>query len=144
MKSDLPKSFKEGDELTASLVNDILQELWRWRRMEGMPPLHVSETDSDAPPVISFFQQSGGQIFAGTTGNGFNGGSPASPKQVTLTSLGTVGCDIYMTETSTGWANPTNVINAYNIYTLAIVGNKYAYYWKSPDTGNYYIITADC
>lgn len=139
MKSDLPKGFREGDELTASLINNILEELWRWRHMEGEPPLHVSEADSDAPPVISFFQDPGGQIHAGTTGGGFGAGSPTSPTAVTTS------CTIYLNETSSGWTNSsTSVTSAYSIYGTTIAASKTAYYWKSPTTGNYYILTADC
>lgn len=139
MKSDLPKSFKEGDELTASLINDILVELWRWRQMEGVPPIHVSESDSDVSPIISFFQDPVGQIYAGTTGGGFGSGSPTSPTAVTTS------CTIYLTETTSGWTSAnTSVTNAYSIYGSTIAASKTAYYWKSPNTGNYYIVTADC
>lgn len=139
MKSDLPRSFKEGDELTASIINGILGEIWRWRATEGMPPIHISETDSDMPPVISFFQDPNGQIYAGTTGGGFGSGSPTSPTAVTS------NCTIYLDETETGWTNAsTSVTNAYSIYSSTIAASKTAYYWKSPSTGNYYIVTADC
>lgn len=140
MKSDLPKSFKEGDELTASLVNGILEEIWRWRHMEAMPPIHISETNSQfGPPVVSFFRDGEGQIFAGDTGAGFAGGTPTAPTSATVT--------IYLSEqtgTSGGWTNTTSISTAYNIYTNTVASGLTAYYWKSPDTDNYYIITADC
>lgn len=138
MKSDLPRSFKEGDELTATLVNGILGEIWRWRSMEAMPPIHISEADSDAPPFISFFQDSSGQIFPGNTGTaGFSTGSPATPATCTVT--------IYLNENTTGgFYSTTTSVTAYSIYTGTITGSLTAWYWKSPATGNYYIITADC
>lgn len=141
MKSDLPKSFKEGDELTASLVNGILEEIWRWRSMEAMPPIYVSQVDSKyGPPVVSFFQDiDQSQIFAGTTGGGFAaGGTPAVPKSATVT--------IYLDEgtgTSGGFVNTTSA-TAYSIYSSSVAASKTAYYWKSPNTGDYYILTADC
>lgn len=141
MKSDLPKRFREGDELTATLVNGILEEIWRWRNMEAMPPIHVSETNSKfGPPVISFFSQGSGEIFAGDTGDGFIAGTPESPAPVST------ACTIYLAEAAgtPGWTNTASITTAYNIYANAISGGLTAYYWKSPDTENYYIITADC
>lgn len=138
MKSDLPRSFKEGDELTASLVNGILEEVWRWRKMEAMPPIYVSESDSAAPPIISFFQVPDGQIFAGTTGGGFAAGTPTSPTAVTTS------CTIYLTEGTSGWTSAITTTTAYSIYSATIAASKTAYYWKSPKTNNYYILTADC
>lgn len=137
MKSDLPRNFKEGDELTASMVNGILGEIWRWRNMEAMPPIHISEADSDAPPFISFFQDKTSQLFAGTTGTfGFTAGTIVTPSSTTVT--------IYLTELTSGGFTSTTSATAYNIYANAISGSLNAYYWKSPNTGNYYIITADC
>lgn len=164
MKSDLPKAFKEGDELTASLIDNILGEIWRWRALEGVPPIHISEVDSKfGPPVISF---SAGTIegqfvpgTTGTTGGGFAAGTPASPAKPTSSVV------IYGYETSTsittgtsagiygGWpsANSQTIYStatsgpmAFNIYANTISANLTAWYWKSPNTGNYYIITVDC
>lgn len=143
MKSDLPKNFREGDELTASLIDDILQELWRWRHMTGMPPLHVSEADSNVPPVLSYFADPSqiSQFFPGTTGGGFGAGSFASPAQVSTPAT------IYIREVSPdGWDTTTSIStsSAYSFYTTPITHDKNAWYWKSPLTGSYYIVTADC
>lgn len=147
MKSDLPKRFKEGDELTASLINDILEELWRWRESDAVPPLHLSEADSDCPPVWSFSASAiEGQFVPGTTGTGFSSGTPASPGVPNST------VTIYPLEVATGWpsANAITVDNstgppfAYNVYAHTVATTLTAWYWKSPSTGNYYIITADC
>lgn len=138
MKSDLPRKFRDGDELTASIIDGILKEIWRWRRADAAPPLHISEADSDESPVFSFFDIPAGQIFAGDTGGGYAAGSPASPTAVTTS------CTIYATETPSGWTNSSTVTNAYSIYTGTIAASKTAFYWKSPVTGNYYVMTADC
>lgn len=154
MKSDLPRRFKEGDELTASLINDILEELWRWRSSSAVPPLHISEEDSDYPPVWSFSASAvEGQFYPGNTGagSGFGAGSVNTPWSYTDT---TNRLKIFTFESQTGWPSTTYIeipdpdtnvkTKAYNVYARTVASNLTAWYWKSPSTGNYYIITADC
>lgn len=156
MKSDLPKNFRVGDELTVSLINDILEELWRWRESSAEPPIHISEADSDNPPIWSFSPSAVvGQMFPGTTGplggSGFGTGTPNTPYSYTDSSN---RLKIYTYEAQTGFPNTnyiqipdpdTNVTTkAYNTYSTTVAANKTAWYWRSPSTGNYYIITADC
>lgn len=157
MRSELPKSFKEGDELTASLVNSILGEIWRWRAMEGVPPVHVSEANSGfGPPIISVSTDTvEGQFYpgtTGTTGGGYGAGTPASPAKPANNTVVIYGLETH-SGTNGGWPSANSItINttsagspqAFNVYATAISANLTAWYWKSPSSGNYYIITADC
>lgn len=52
MRKDLIKSFRAGDELTVELVDAILSELCRLRKMTAVPPLCMSNAEGGSPPVI--------------------------------------------------------------------------------------------
>lgn len=138
MKSDLPRRFKQGDELTASLINNILEELWRWRHMEAMPPIHVSELHSDAPPLISFFQPFV-NIAWGETGSGFTAasGTPPVPTSQTITLYDVApGSPPVLTAQS-------STITAWNPYRNSVAASKLGSFAQTPD-GTWWIITADC
>ena len=138
MKSDLPKQFIEGDELTASLVNDILEEIWRWREAEAVPPLHVSETNSTAPPIFSF---SGPIVDAawGETGSGFTAaaGTPPVPTSQTITLYDVTGGSTPVL------SSQSSTITAWNPYRNAVAASKLGFFVKTPD-GTWWIVTADC
>lgn len=139
MKSNLPKKFKQGDELTASLINDILEEIWRWRQMEAMPPLHISEADSSAPPLVSLMQEYV-NIAWGNTGSGFSAASGTPPVPTSQ--------DIYLYDVAPGnppvltaQASTTKVWCPYSGGSIA--SNKTALCGQTLD-GTWWIITADC
>lgn len=139
MKSDLPKRFREGDELTASLINDILEELWRWRKMEGMPPVYVSDADSDVPPLI--FSKPYVDIMWGDTQGGFTAatGSPPVPtsQDVKFYNITTSSPPVLTLQSET-----TKAWNPYT-HTGGIAANTLALFGQTSD-GTWWIITADC
>lgn len=141
MKSNLPKKFKQGDELTASLINDILEEIWRWRQMEAMPPLHVSEADSSSPPVFSFYR--GIIAFAwGSFTSSFPAASPATPQSQTVTLYDVTGTPV----TAPTLTAQSSTVTAWSPYTVEITvssGSKVGGFVQTTD-GTWWIITADC
>lgn len=74
MPKDLISSFRAGDELTANLVDAILRELCRLRKMTAVPPLGISNAEGMSPPVIHLassktlipFQAPAGGVAAGS------------------------------------------------------------------------------
>lgn len=140
MKSDLPKRFKEGDELTASLINDILEELWRWRESDAVPPLHLSEADSDYPPIWSI-SESFVNLAWGNTGSGFAAASGTPPvptyQTVTLYNVAPGSPPVLTSQSST--------ITAWSPYssTGGVPANKTALFGQTSD-GIWWVITADC
>lgn len=135
MKSDLPKKFKEGDELTASLVNDILQELWRWRSIQATPPIQIDNEDSDIPPTISSNGSPYALAWGQTPTGGYSGGTISAPTS------NTTSMTLYYIP---GNASSTSTVSkTYTTYGGSVSAGKTALYMLFPD-GNWYIITADC
>lgn len=135
MKSDIPKDFKEGDELTASLVNDVLKELWRWRQIQAAPPIHIDNEDSDIPPTISSSVSPYSLAWGQTPTGGYSGGTISSPAS------NTTSMTLYFIPGNT--SATISVSKTYTTYGSTVSSGKTALYMMFPD-GNWYIITADC
>lgn len=86
MPKDLVDSFRAGDELTADLVDAILRELKRLRKMTAAPPLGISNTDGMTPPVLYLLDEDKIVPFQAPAG-GVAVGSIASPTTFTATLL---------------------------------------------------------
>lgn len=137
---------KVGQPITARCLNQIMDLLEKVANIRVTAPLAMTDTASG--PLIYLANSDSGQFFPGTTGTGFSAGTPVTP--------GTPNSNVtvYTHEFATGWPSNYSItlpntsgitpIYAYNIYASVIAGSKTAWYWKSPMTGNYYIITADC
>lgn len=52
MPKDLIESFKPGDELTGNLVDAIVRELQRLRKMNAAAPLAIDDGNGVGPPLI--------------------------------------------------------------------------------------------
>lgn len=125
---------KSGQPIVARTLNQIMDLVERVANLRVAAPLAMTDTASG--PQI-YFASGIGQLIPGNTGSGFaSGGTPGSPKSATVT--------IYTSEGANGsWAT-TKSVTAYSIYDTAVPGSKTAWYWQSPSTGSYYIVTADC
>lgn len=139
-KDDLPRTFPKGSELTNRLVDAIVRELWRWRKVQAAPPLIVDYAESDQPPIFSFINQYV-EFAWGNTGSGFTAasGTPPVPTSQTITLYDiTPGSPPVFTNRS-----PT--VTAWNPYSASggIAASKTAFFGKTLD-GTWWVITADC
>lgn len=135
MKGDLPKSFKEGDELTATLVNNIVGELWRWRKVQAADPILIDNEDSDEPPVFSFNTPPYTFAWGVTPTGGYSGGTISSPTS------NSTAMTLYLIPGNTSATISISI--SYSVYGSTVSASKTALYQLFPDN-NWYIITADC
>lgn len=89
MPKDLVESFRAGDELTADLVDAILRELRRLRKMSAAPPLGIFNAEGMAPPTFYLVEETSDLIvpFKNDTGVDVTAGSIATPYSFTATLL---------------------------------------------------------
>lgn len=52
MPTDLPR-FRDGDALEPYVINAIVDELARWRKLTVAPPLAAEGIDGDGPPTLA-------------------------------------------------------------------------------------------
>lgn len=132
-KDDLPRTFPKGSELTNRLVDAIVRELWRWRKVQASPPLAIDYTESSQPPVFSYHSQDGDDNRRwAVTLSSIAAGSLASPTQGTAT--------LYKDNGSGLVADKTAYV--YNVYGSTIASGKTV--WVETYAGKLYILTADC
>lgn len=87
MPTDLIDGFRPGDELTANLVNAILRELQRLRKMSAAPPLAVDDANGIGPPLFWMHEEDQVVPFKNATGSDIAAGVPATPTTFTPTLL---------------------------------------------------------
>lgn len=132
-KDDLPRTFPKGSELTNRLVDAIVRELWRWRKVQAAPPLVIDYAESDQAPIFSYYSESGDDNRRwAVTASSFSAGSLASPVQGTVTLYIDKGSGLVSDKTA----------YAYNVYGSSIASGKTV--WVEVYAGKIYILTADC
>ncbi len=137
MPTALPKRFESGTELTADMMNTVLEELWRLRRMDAAPPLTIDNADSDQAPIF-LFHGSLDIIPAQSAGGVVAAGSLASPTQFTANILdryGAVNGDLAATG---GGA----AVTAYNSYPGSIPANALIFLVYT--AGEWRVLSAGC
>lgn len=133
MPKDLIDSFRSGDELTANLVDAILRELQRLRKMNAAAPLAIDNADGGGPPL--FWMLDDDNIVPFKAGSSVAAGSISSPTSFNPTTL-SVKADGTLVAT-------TEDLTGYGKHIMNVPINANAIGWGCWMGGYFYPLTWD-
>lgn len=130
----LPRSFRDGDELTAGLIDAILQELWRWKGLDVSAPLGMDRGDANGPPTL-YLAQALNLVPALTTSAIASGGSYTSPTSGTADFLN-------WDPVGDSFSDSGQSVTVWNPYAAGISSGTFI--WIAFYLTDWFLVTADC